>query len=137
MYFDHILPPSSFQIYCHIPTQRTLPLPLPLLLPPLYLNLYFSLPNPSLKPIHWLTSTLGCGVYSWCVISVSEVTPLKKTDCAFPGSYLTQWLRVLGLFTEDPGLLPSTHIVAHNSRVTCGAHRYIQRKHSYTYNKNN
>jgi hypothetical protein len=66
----------------------------------------------------------------------------------FPGAgEVTQWLRVLATLTEDPGLILSTHVVAHSYNVpdftsfsifsnfcilVVRIHTYIQRRHSYT-----
>ena len=55
------------------------------------------------------------------------------------------WVRALVAFVEDPGLVPSTHMVVtpvpralmpspgvHGTRQACGTHTYMKAKHSYT-----
>ena len=41
-----------------------------------------------------------------------ETGDLKKME--LEAGEMAQWLRVLAILPEDPGSVPSTHVVAHN-----------------------
>ena len=91
--------------------------------------------------------------FPFCVMITSNILSwLQKANSQkyhTRAGEMTQWIRALA--TEDPGLAPRTHVVAHNSvtpvpvalllpsdlcdtKHTCGAHTYMQAKHSYTLN---